>query len=325
MKCGLLESENRVTKNIIPPQQFLDRALSGCPVAVLIIDTDHNVTHWNTACEDLTGVSSDEAVGGPIPSRAFYQGKPRPLLANLVLEEREDEIHKLYAGKELKPEKLSSGAFSAVDALHLRGKPVMMHFLAATIRDEDGKIIGAIETLQDITLQTDAKIKLRQRSTELLNSNLDLERKNVALQELMSVIQNERDRLGQAIQGNLQSVVFPMIAMHKQGLSQRHLRLIEQIELAIDTITSPFVDRLTGSLAKLTPTEIRICWMIHQGRSSKEIAATEHIAPATASKHRRNIRRKLDITNTGSNLQSVLAQVVGQGKLPPGDPKQNHS
>jgi PAS domain S-box-containing protein len=312
-----------VTENIIPPQQFLDRALGGCPVAVLIIDTNHNVTHWNTACEDLTGVPSDEAVGGPIPSRAFYIGKSRPLLANLVLEEREDEIHKLYAGKNLKPEKLSSGAFSAVDSLHLRGKPVMIHFLAAAIRDEQGNIIGAIETLQDITPQTNAENELRQRSTELLNSNIDLERKNVALQELMSVIQNERDRLGQTIQGNLHSVVLPMLAMLRQGLGQHHIRMIEQVELAINTITSPFVDRLTGTLAKLTPTEIRICWMIHQGRTTKEIAATEHIAPTTVSKHRRNIRAKLDITNTGSNLQSVLAQAVGQGKLPPGDPRQN--
>jgi PAS domain S-box-containing protein len=292
-------------------------------VAVLIIDTNHNVTHWNTACEELTGVPSDEAVGGPIPSRAFYKGKPRPLLANLVLEGREDEIHKLYEGKDLKPEKLSSGAFSAIDALHLRGKPVMMHFLAATIRDEQGKVIGAIETLQDITLRTQAETKLRQRSTELLNTNIDLERKNVALQELMSVIQNEQDRLGQAIQANLQSVISPMIAMHKQGLGQHHLRLIEQIEQAIITITSPFVDRLTGTLAKLTPTETRICWMIHQGRSTKEIAVTERIAPTTVSKHRRNIRRKLDITNTGANLQSVLAQAVGQGKLPPSNTGRN--
>ena len=141
----------------------------------------------------------------------------------------------------------------------------------------------------------------------------------------MNVIQTERDRLGQSIQSNLQSVVLPMLAMHKQGLSPHHLRLIEQIETAIDTITSPFVDRLTGSIAKLTPTEIRICWMIHQGRSTKEIAATEHISPTTVSKHRRNIRRKLDITNTGANLQSALAQAVGQGKLPPSDKRQSPS
>lgn len=288
-------------------------------MAVLVIDTDHNVSHWNTACEELTGVSRDEAVGNPIPSEAFYRGKPRPLLANLVLESREDEIHKRYAEKDLKPEKLSSGAFSAVDTLYLKGRPVMVHFLAAAIHDKHGQIIGVIETLQDITLRTNAETKLRQRSTELLNMNINLERKNVAMQELIQVIQTERDRLGQAIQGNLQRVVLPMLATHKQGLSQQNRLAIEQIELAISTITSPFVDQLAGTLANLTPTEVRICWMIHQGQATKAIAASEHIAPATVSKHRRNIRRKLDITNTGANMRSFLAQAVGQGKLPPGD------
>ncbi len=44
-----------------------------------------------------------------------------------------------------------------------------------------------------------------------------------------------------------------MLATHKQGLSQHNLLAIEQIELAISTITSPFVDQLADPGRLLIP------------------------------------------------------------------------
>lgn len=56
----------------------------------------------------------------------------------------------------------------------------------------------------------------------------------------------------------------------------------------------------------LTPTELRIAYRISQGKSNKEVAEFLNISETTVQWHRRNIRKKLNLTNTGKNLSLKL-------------------
>ena len=57
------------------------------------------------------------------------------------------------------------------------------------------------------------------------------------------------------------------------------------------------------------PPKMQISNFIRQGYSSKEIAELLNISPATIDKHRKNIRKKLGITNKKQNLRSVLSSI----------------
>jgi PAS domain S-box-containing protein len=57
-------------------------------VATFVIDRHHHVTHWNRACEALTGMASHQMLGTDQQWRAFYD-EPRPVMADIVLGRRQ--------------------------------------------------------------------------------------------------------------------------------------------------------------------------------------------------------------------------------------------
>ena len=63
----------------------LSQLVEGNPVATIVIDAQHKVTHWNRACVLLTGVPAEKMVGSSEQWRAFYS-EPRPILADLIID-----------------------------------------------------------------------------------------------------------------------------------------------------------------------------------------------------------------------------------------------
>jgi len=59
----------------------------------------------------------------------------------------------------------------------------------------------------------------------------------------------------------------------------------------------------------LTPTEIQVAVLIKEGKSSKEIAESLRVSAAGIDFHRKNIRKKLGLKNTKTNLRSFLLNV----------------
>jgi DNA-binding CsgD family transcriptional regulator len=62
----------------------------------------------------------------------------------------------------------------------------------------------------------------------------------------------------------------------------------------------------------LTPVEVQTCNMIKNGLSTKEIAKLRGISPATVSRHREHIRKKLGITNKKVNLATYLNVLMAE-------------
>ncbi len=63
--------------------EYLDALLQGRPVATFVIDANFKVTHWNQACEFITGVPASEVIGTSDQWRGFYPER-RPVLADLI-------------------------------------------------------------------------------------------------------------------------------------------------------------------------------------------------------------------------------------------------
>jgi len=130
--------------------------LAGSPVPTFVIDRDHRVTHWNRACEQIIGIPASAMLGTDRPWRAFYDSE-RPVLAELVLAGDIDGMERLY-GTKLRRSKLAEGAWEAEDYFPRSGR--WLHFTAAPLRDPNGEIVGAIETLQDVSERHRAEASL---------------------------------------------------------------------------------------------------------------------------------------------------------------------
>jgi len=145
-------------------QQMLDNN----PVPTFVIDRSHEVVYWNKGCEQVLGVSAAEMVGTRNQWQPFY-ASARPVMADIMVDSaNENQIVEFYSGK-YRPSRSIKGAFEAEDFFpDLPQGGRWLFFTAACLRDETGTVIGAIETLQDVTERKLAEIRLNE-----LNSTLE--------------------------------------------------------------------------------------------------------------------------------------------------------
>ena len=140
----------------------LSQIIEGNPVATIVIDANHHVTHWNRACAVMTGVPAHEMIGRNEQWRAFYSTS-RPIMADLIVNGAlEGDVDQFYHGK-FRPSALIAGAYEAEDFFPNFGSTgCWLFFTAAAIRNEAGELIGAVETLQDVTQRRRAEEALRE-------------------------------------------------------------------------------------------------------------------------------------------------------------------
>lgn len=141
-------------------RERLSSILEGLTVPTFVIDVDHITTHWNKACEIITGVPANEVIGTRQHWRAFYQSE-RPVMADLIVDKAfEDLVAQHYSGK-YRRSQLKDDAFEAEDFFpHFGSGGKWLFFTAAPLKDSSGSVIGAIETLQDITDRKTAELAL---------------------------------------------------------------------------------------------------------------------------------------------------------------------
>jgi DNA-binding CsgD family transcriptional regulator len=69
---------------------------------------------------------------------------------------------------------------------------------------------------------------------------------------------------------------------------------------------TPGISKSREVIAALTPMELEIAVLVKKDFSSEDIARLLHLSPHTVKSHRRNIRKKLSLRNSDTNLASFL-------------------
>ncbi len=143
------------------------QVINGSPIPTFAIDRKHRITHWNKACEALTGKSAEGLIGTNFQWSAF-DVKQRSVLADLIVDKAaESEIQSFYKGRGRKSQ-LVEGAYEAEGFYPILGDGgKWLFFTAAPLRDFLGRIVGAIETIQDIT-----DLKIAEEKEHALNQRL---------------------------------------------------------------------------------------------------------------------------------------------------------
>jgi len=137
------------------------------PDATFAIDTEGKVIAWNLATEEMTGVKAEEVLGQGdfIYSQPFY-GERRPILIDLVFAS-DDIVEKKYTTIR------RAGAYLMGEAeMVLQGQRRALWGVARALYDSKGQVVGAIESIRDITERKQAEEALRdseQRLADIFN------------------------------------------------------------------------------------------------------------------------------------------------------------
>ncbi|MDO9596490.1 MAG: GGDEF domain-containing protein [Azoarcus sp.] len=140
---------------------MLAEGVDCCPIPIFVLNRDHLIAHWNRALAALSGHAAAEMIGSRLQWQAFYPSS-RPTLADLILDGAlEGDVDRFYHGK-FRRSQLIEGAFEAEDYFPEIGDGGRwLFFTAAPLLDPAGQLVGAIETLQDVTEQKRADQALR--------------------------------------------------------------------------------------------------------------------------------------------------------------------
>mgnify|MGYP001378384238 CR=1 FL=1 len=112
----------------------------------------------------MSGITAGEVIGSKDHWKAFYR-EHRPTMADLIVDDRQGDFPLWYLGKYRKSQ-LVEDAYECTDffpGLGRGGK--WLRFTASALRDPEGTILGAVETLEDVTDQKLAEDALRKSET----------------------------------------------------------------------------------------------------------------------------------------------------------------
>jgi PAS domain S-box-containing protein len=179
-------------------------------------------------------------------------------------------------------------------------------------RDEQGRALRIIGTHTDIT-------RLKEIEAELMLAQVELEQRvaartaelyesNVALKVLLNKRDEDRRALAEQVLSNAAQLVEPLLdRLRASGLDEQQQTLVNILSTNIHELTSPFANHFSTKMSRLTPAEIQVANLVKLGKRTKEIAEIMRLSPGTISIHRKNIRKKLELTHQKTNLQTMLS------------------
>jgi diguanylate cyclase (GGDEF)-like protein/PAS domain S-box-containing protein len=133
-----------------PDIRFASHLVAQLVVPTFVLDTTGTVILWNTACEALTGLPARKVIGTRDHWRAFY-GAERPCLADLMIEDRLGEVDYYYPVRRPSHDLAQGVHAENWCEMPLRGEALYLEFDVGPIFDAEGRLVGVVETLRDIS------------------------------------------------------------------------------------------------------------------------------------------------------------------------------
>jgi PAS domain S-box-containing protein len=149
----------RAEEELRDSEQRLSSVIQGSPIPTFLIGKDHRVIYWNRALEELSRIKAEDVIGTREHWRAFYRSG-RPCMADLIVDDALETVPDWYSGKYSKS-RLLEEAYEATDFFpELGDEGRWLRFTAAAIRNSAGDLMGAVETLEDVTERKRAEEEL---------------------------------------------------------------------------------------------------------------------------------------------------------------------
>jgi PAS domain S-box-containing protein len=144
-------------------EQRLAQIIDFLPDPTWVIDDEGKVVTWNRAIEKLLGINAEDMVGkGDYEYALPFYGERRPVLINLV-KDWDEKLEKKY----ISVKKIGANLVSESYHPALGDGGIYLQGTAGLLRNTDGEITGAIESLRDITEQKKSEQTLKENERNL--------------------------------------------------------------------------------------------------------------------------------------------------------------
>ncbi|AEE14537.1 diguanylate cyclase with PAS/PAC and GAF sensors [Thermodesulfobium narugense DSM 14796] len=128
---------------------LLNNIIENLPDATFVINYEGKIISWNKALEALTGKTKEKMIGkNYIDYSVLFYDEPRPLLANLILNKNEKFLKENYKVI-YKSENIIYAETFTPKIYNNTGAYVFV--AVSKLTDREGNVIGAIESIRDIT------------------------------------------------------------------------------------------------------------------------------------------------------------------------------
>ena len=301
-----ITKRKQAEKALQDSERLLSEIIDFLPDPTFAIDLSGRVLVWNKAMEDLTEVKAEDMVGkGDYEYALPFYGVRRPMLVDL-LSRADDAVESKYEFV-----KKDGDVILAEGRCRVKGVLSALWGKAAFLYDSEGHIVGAIESIRDITLRREAEEELKKRERELLTKSRSLEEINIALKFLLDQREKDKGELEDSITLNMRKLVAPYIdKLKKSPLGSREAAYVRVLEMSLNDIVSPFACKLSSKLSVLTARETEIAKFVRDGKTTKEMADLLHCSIRAIEFHRDNIRKKLGLNKSNKNLRSYLMSLI---------------
>ena len=212
-----ITERKKADQDLKDSEQRLKEIVDFQPDAMLAIDLKAKVISWNRAMEELTGVATEEMVGKDNYEYALpFYGKRRPILVDMVLDSNED-LEKQYSF--IKKEK---GLLVAeTDVPLVKGEKRILWAKAAPVYNAAGEVVGAIESIRDITER-----RLTEEKQRGLEEQLHQAQKMEAVGTLAGGIAHDFNNLIMGIQGWTELILMDTDPGHPHFERLKHIENI---------------------------------------------------------------------------------------------------
>ncbi len=165
----------------------------------------------------------------------------------------------------------------------------------------------ALVSHEDITPLKLAEETIKVRERDLEAKSQGLEEANTALKVILRQREEDKRMLEEKVVANVQQMCTPYIEkLGNTRLDARQQAYLEIILEQLNEIISPFLQKMSSLNLVLTPTELQVASLVKAGRATKEIADILSVSTNAVDFHRKNIRKKLGLSNRKTNLRSYL-------------------
>jgi len=254
---------------------------------IFIKDTNLAYTFVNPCMRELFGLSSEEMIGkkdrdlfGEADGREINRVDMRVLAGEIVEEEHTRTVN---------------------------GDRMTFHVIKVPMRDGSGTVMGLCGIARNITERKRFEEALRDKERQLEMQAKNLEEVNTALKVLLDHREEEKRKMQEDIVSKARKLLFPyMEKLERSGIDDDGKIFLSIIRSNLQELISSNVSASGRQYRHLTPMEIQVADLIKQGKTSKEMASMLNISEHAISFHRSNIRKKLGLLHTKTNLGVYL-------------------
>ena len=167
-----------------------------------------------------------------------------------------------------------------------------------------------VKLAQELVIRKKAEADLQTRAIAFKEQAVRVKETNAALRVLLRQRDADRLELEEKVLLNINQLIMPYVdKLKRRKLDAKQKAYVEILESNLNEIVSPLARSLSSKMLRFSPTQLEVANLVHQGKTTKQIAETMNLAESTVDFHRNNIRAKLGVKNKKIGLYTYLSSV----------------